>query len=205
MAYAAQVLGREEESKKWKEKADRLRKAIRDHLRLPNGSFTYFMHKDGTLEPRCEALGAAYCILADVVTGEDAVKALAADTLQISDTGVTLFYPFVEENPGIYHNRASWPFASTFYFMAREKVLGKSDMKQDATQLAGAIVIPKKINANAQGTMEDYKTGSFMEYVAWAEKEPRGTCAQCFSISAFMNLCLRNDWLDTPIPRSRFW
>lgn len=205
MAYAARALGREEESVKWQKKADRLRKAIRDHLRLPNGSFTYFMHKDGTPELRCEALGAAYCILADVVTGEDAVKALAADTLQISDAGVTLFYPFVEENPGIYHNRASWPFASTFYFMAREKVLGKSDMKQDATQLAGAIVIPKKINANAQGTMEDYKTGSFMEYVAWAEKEPRGTCAQCFSISAFMNLCLRNDWLDTPIPRSRFW
>ena len=83
--------------------------------------------------------------------------------------------------------------------------MGKSDMKQDATQLAGAIVIPKKINANAQGTMADYQTGSFMEYVAWEEKEARGTCAQCFTISAFMNLCLRNGWLDREIHSSRFW
>ena len=89
--------------------------------------------------------------------------------------------------------------------MAKEKVTGESCLRWDATQLANAIVIPKKINANARGTMEDYQTGSFMEYVAWAENEPRGTCAQCFSISAFMNLCLRNGWLDAPIPRSRFW
>ena len=205
MAHAAEILGRAREAAEWKERAAALRKAIRDHLRLPDGTFAYFKHKDGTLEPRCEALGAAYCILADVVTGEDAVKALAMDTLLVADKGVTLFYPFIEENPGIYHNRAAWPFASTFYYLAKEKVTGESCLRRDATQLANAIVIPKKINANARGTSQDYQTGSFMEYVAWAENEPRGTCAQCFSISAFMNLCLRNGWLDAPIPRSRFW
>ena len=205
MAHAARVLGRDEDARHWQEKADCLRKAIRDHLCLPDGTFAYFKHKDGHLEPRCEALGAAYCILADVVTGQDAVKALAAHTLQFSDVGVSLFYPFIEENPGIYHNRAAWPFASTFYYLAKEKVTGESCLQSDATQLANAIVIPKKVNGNCQGAPEDYQTGSFMEYVAWEEKEARGTCAQCFTISAFMNLCLRNGWLENEFPRSRFW
>ena len=204
MAHAAQLLGRSREAAQWQEKADALRKAIRDHLRLPDGTFAYFKYPDGTLESRREALGAAYCILADVVSGEDAVKALAEDALQFSDAGVSLFYPFYEENPGIYHNRAAWPFASTFYYMAKEKVTGESCLEADARQLVGAIVIPQKLNANAQGSPEDYQTGSFMEYVAFREQEPRGTAAQSYTISAFMNLCIRNGWLSENIPQSRF-
>lgn len=204
MAHAAEILDRPEEAVLWKKKADTLRRAIRDRLRHPDGTFAYFMYPDGKLEPRCEALGAAYCILADVVTGEDAKKALAADILQFSNAGVSLFYPFYEENPSIYHNRAAWPYASTFYYLAKEKVTGCSCMQEDATQLAGAIVIPAKLNTNVVGTAQDYLTGSFMEYVAWESQEPRGTCAQCFSISAFMNLCIRNGWLDLPIKGSRF-
>ncbi len=204
MAHSAEILEKPEEAAVWKTRADALRKAIRDHLRHSDGTFAYFKHPDGTLEPRCEALGAAYCILADVVTGDDAVKALAENTLQFSDAGVSLFYPFVEENPAAYHNRAAWPFASTFYYLAKEKVTGESCALEDAKQLANALVIPKKINGNSKGTAEDYQTGSFMEYVAWEENEPRGTCAQCFTISAFMNLCIRNGWLSEKIPQSRF-
>lgn len=205
MAHAADVLGRADAAVVWRKRADALRKAIREHLRLPDGTFAYFMHKDGRLEQRCEALGAAYCILADVVSGEDAKKALALETLRFSDAGVTLFYPFYEENPGIYHNRAAWPFASAFYYMAKEKVTGNRCVMENTRQLANAIVIPKKINANAQGAPENYQTGSFMEYVAWEENEPRGTCAQIYTISAFMNLCIRNGWLEEALPPSRFW
>ena len=204
MAHAAALLEKPEEAAAWKTRADALRQAMREQLRHPDGTFAYFKHPDGTLEPRCEALGAAYCILADVVTGADAVKALAEDRLQFSDAGVSLFYPFYEENPGIYHNRAAWPFASTFYYMAKEKVTGESCLEADARQLSGALVIPRKINANAQGTLEDYQTGSFLEYVAFREAEPRGTAAQCFTISAFMNLCIRNGWLNEKLPQSRF-
>lgn len=205
LAHAAHVLGREADEEKWKKRADALRQAIRDKLRLPDGTFAYFMHKDGRLEQRCEALGAAYCVLADVVTGQEAVKALATERLQFSKAGVSLFYPFIEENPKIYHNRSAWPFASTFYYMAYEKATGQSCMKRDAIQLANAIAIPKKLNANAVGTPQDYLTGTFLEYVAWESQEPRGTSAQIYTISAFMNLCIRNGWLDTDIPRSRFW
>ena len=205
LSHAAQVLGRTEDAKRWKEKADALRKAIREKLRLPDGSFAYFMYKDGKLEQRCEALGAAYCILADVVTGEDAVKALASDRLQFSKAGVSLFYPFYGENPKIYHNHSAWPFASTFYYMAKEKVTGESCMEPDAVQLANAIALPTELNKNVVGTLEDYATGTFHEYAGWAQQKPRGCWAQCFSISAFMNLCIRNGWLDREIPRSRFW
>ena len=204
MSHAATVLERPAEAARWKERADALRIAMKEKLRHPDGTFAYFMHKDGHLEPRCEALGAAYCILAEVVTGEDAVKALASDRLEFSDAGVSLFYPFYMENHGAYHNRAAWPFASTFYYMAKEKVTGKSCLQADARQLTNALVIPKKINGNTKGAPEDYMTGSFMEYVAWDGGEPRGTAAQCFTISAFMNLCIRNGWLEREIPRSRF-
>ena len=88
--------------------------------------------------------------------------------------------------------------------MAKEKVTGESCLEADAKQLSGAIVIPQKINANAQGCLADYQTGSFMEYVAFREAEPRGTAAQSYTISAFMNLCIRNGWLSKEIPQSRF-
>lgn len=205
MARAAEILGRENEAEKWRTRAENLREAIRTHLRLPDGTFSYFMHKNGELEPRREALGAAYCILADVVTGNEAKIALAADQLQFSEAGVSLFYPFYEENPGIYHNKGAWPFATTFYNMAWEKATGEGRMQEDAAQLANAIVIPKKINQNAKGTPEDYQTGSFMEYVAFRENEPRGTCAQCFTISAFMNWCLRHGLLEEDFLPTKFW
>lgn len=205
LAHAAEVLGRDADAIRWKKRAEALRQAIRTHLRLPDGTFAYFKHKDGKLEQRCEALGAAYCVLADVVTGKEAVTALAAEKLQFSKAGVSLFYPFYEENPKTYHNRSAWPFASTFYYMACEKATGQSYMQPDAIQLANAIDIPKKLNANAIGTLADYQTGTFHEYTGWEAQDPRGTSAQIFSISAFMNLCIRNGWLDAQLPRSRFW
>jgi len=205
MAHAAALLEREKEAEDWKNRADNLRRAIRDRLRHPDGSFAYFMYPDGSLEDRCEALGAAYCILADVVTGDDAKRALASDRLQFSDIGVSLFYPFYEENPKQYHNRSAWPFASTFYYLAKEKATGQSCMQEDAVQLACALTVPTKVNANVRGSEADFRTGTFHEYLGWEMQDPRGTCAQSYTISAFMNLCLRNAWLDRPVPRSRFW
>lgn len=204
LSHAADILDRPEDSIKWKSRANELRNAMRRHLRLPDGTFSYMLNRDGTLEPRCEALGAAYCILADVVTGDEAKAALALGSLQFSKAGVSLFYPFYNENPKIYHNHSAWPFASTFYYLAKEKVTGESCMIEDAQQLFNVIHIPDKINANCIGSEDDYLTGTFREYAGWDQQEPRGTCAQSYSISAFMNLCLRNGWLDQEYPRSRF-
>lgn len=205
LAHAAQILGREADAHRWHQRADALRKAIRDKLRLSDGTFAYFMYRDGKLEQRCEALGAAYCILANVVTGTDAEKALATDRLRFDKAGVSLFYPFYKENPKVYHNHSAWPFASTFYYIAKEKITGESCMEPDALQLANSIALPTELNKNVVGTLEDYATGTFHEYAGWDNQEPRGCWAQCFSISAFMNLCLRNGWLDCEIPHSRFW
>lgn len=199
LAHAAGMLNRQDDVNKWQDRADKLRQAMRDRLRLPDGSFAYFMYKDGKLERRCEALGAAYCVLADVVTGKEAVAALAADTQQFSDSGVSLFYPFYDENPVIYHNHSAWPHASTFYYMAWEKATGENCMHMDATQLAEAIDIPGHIDCNCTGKVEDYRTGTFFEHINWDTGKHRGTCAQVYSISAFMNLCIRNGWLEGDI------
>ena len=63
----------------------------------------------------------------------------------------------------------------------------------------------EELNKNVVGSLEDYATGTFHEYAGWENQEPRGCWAQCFSISSFMNLCIRNGWLNREIPRSRFW
>lgn len=204
MAHAARVLGRKEDALRWQKRADALREAIRNHLRFDDGAFAYFMDPNGNLEPRCEALGAAYCILAEVVTGEDAIKALALDRLQFSKAGVSLFYPFYDESSKAYHNHSAWPFASTFYYMAKEKATGESCLREDAVQLANSVSLPTEFKTSVMGTLDDYATGTFHEYARWDNQEPRGCLAQCFSISAFMNLCIRNNWLDREFPNSRF-
>lgn len=205
LAHAAEVLGREADAVKWRTRANSLREAIKGNLRFPDGTFAYFKHKDGTLEPRREALGAAYCVLADVVTGDEAVAALALDKLLFDKGGVSLFYPFYEDVKHCYHNNSAWPFASTFYYMACEKATGKSFMEQDAVQLANSIGVPTdKLNRISVGALEDYQTGTFYEFTKWATQKASGANAQSWTIAAFMNLCLRNGWLDTELPRSRF-
>lgn len=203
LAHAAEQVGRTSDSAKWKRRADELRAAIRNNLRLEDGTFSYFKHPDGTLEPRCEALGAAYCVLADVVTGDEAVTALAKNRLQFGKAGVSLFYPFYDRQR-THHNNSAWPFASTLYYIACEKATGKSHMEADASQLAAAIDIHEKLSHNAVGQIENYLTGSFFEYAGWSSQKTCGTPAQSWSIAAFMNLCLRNGWLDTDVIKGRF-
>lgn len=207
LSHAAKVLGRKADADKWQNRANALRKAIRDHLRFPDGSFTYFMNRDGRLEERREALGAAFCILADVVTGEEALRALAFDKLPQSKAGVALFYPFYEDNPKCYHNRSAWPFASTFYYMACEKVTGKSYLEPDAIQLANAITVPDRASFKPHeiGSPEDYLTGTFKEVVNYETELPIGVSAQSWTLAAFFNLCLRHGWVDADLPCSRFW
>ncbi len=205
MAHAALVLGRDGESGRWQKRADELRAAIREKLRFPDGSFSYFLHRDGEPEPRREALGAAFCVLCDVVRGEEAVRALAPDKIPRRDHGVALFYPFYEENPGVYHNKSAWPFASTFYYLASEKATGKSFLAEDARQLASSVTVPDMLKKNDRGELSDYRTGTFKEYIRWEDGVPGGTNAQSWTISAFLNFALRAGLLKKTPERSRFW
>ena len=50
----------------------------------------------------------------------------------------------------------------------------------------------------------DYATGTFNEMNRWDTQEPSGVFAQVYTLSAFMNLCLRKGWLENSFPRSRF-
>ena len=205
MAHAARLLGLPAKADAWKKRAQALRTAMRDRLRFADGTFAYFMRRDGTLEGRVEALGAAYAVLAEVVTGEDAVRALALDRLPRSDAGVPCFFPFYADNPKVYHNHAAWPFVSTFYYWACEKATGKSAMREDARQLAQSITVPAgPLKLNEKGCLADYQTGTFKEIIRWADQTPDGVSAQMWTLGAFMNLCLRQNWLTIPYQHSRF-
>ena len=204
MAHAAKIIGLEKKSRIWQSRADALREAIKKYLRFPDGTFAYFKHRDGRLEEKREALGAAFCILADVVRGEEAARALAADKLPQKKEGVALFYPFYEDNPQIYHNRSAWPFASTFYHLAWEKATGESKVREDALQLASSITAPEKLRGNDKGTLFDYRTGTFQEYIRWEDGTPAGTCAQSWTVSAFLNLAMRAGFLENTPEKSRF-
>ena len=73
-------------------------------------------------------------------------------------------------------------------------------------QLATSITIPENesISPRNVGQWEDYLTGTFREVINFEEEKPFGVCAQSWTVAAFMNLCLRNGWLDAEIPHSRF-
>lgn len=204
MAHAAEVIGKKKEAEAWRQRAERLREAIRTQLRLPDGTFTYYKNKDGSLEKRREALGAAFCVLCDVVTGEDAKSALAKDALCHSKAGVTLFYPFHEKIPRSYHNRSAWPFATTFYYLAWEKATGESKLLEDAEQLACAITVPDTLRANDAGELDDYRTGTFKEYIRWEDGVASGTNAQSWTVSAFLNFAIRAGLLNREFKKSRF-
>ena len=189
MASAAERLGMSLKAAGWREAAARLTQAIRDTLRFPDGTFTYFKHPDGRLEPRQEALGAALAVLSGVVTGEEAVAAIRH--YPITDLGVPIIHPFYDNSQG-YHNNASWPFIDAFFMMACEKATGRSFGLPHARSAAYAIHDdPGQAKTEAP---IDVSTGTFAEVVNWMTRTPGGHPAQMWSICGFLNLCLRSGW-----------
>lgn len=118
MEEAYTLLGREEDAALMGARAERLKSAILDGLRLEDGHFAYFKHLDGTLEPRREQLGSAFPVLFGIVEGED--TAAGVGNAPGNDFGNPLLWPFY---PGtrVYHNNSIWPFANTFFNLAEYK------------------------------------------------------------------------------------
>jgi hypothetical protein len=121
MSRACEKAGRVDESKSWTKRANSLKAAMLKELRRADGTFAYFKHEDGSLEEKRDSLGAAFVVLLDVVSGEDAVRALSG--YPVTNAGVPLFQPFF---PGekCYHNHSAWPFADAFFIHALEKADG---------------------------------------------------------------------------------
>lgn len=173
MASVCQKLGKDTEAAEWSKKAESLRKAIIKNLRFKDGSFTYFKDKNGIMQPRREALGAALAVITGVVKGEDARKCLAG--YPISWAGIQLLYPFYpDDQKRVYHNNTSWPFVDTFFMWAKEIADGKDYTAQNAAMMARIT-----------------KDGSFREIVDWITKEPSRSKNQLWSAAGFMNVCFR--------------
>ena len=171
MAEVAEILGRNDEADEWKKQARNLKDAILKNLRFEDGTFTYFKHKNGTLEDRHEALGTAFVVLLDIVEGEDAKVALSACTF--TQYGVVLIYPFYGNGNSL-HNNATWPFVDTFYLLALEKAYGESFVNQNMM-----IMLNNSVN------------GHIYEYRDLNLNHSRGAIAQLWSIAGFVNACIR--------------
>lgn len=172
MAKACKKLGKKKEAVEWEKKAASLKQSILTHLKFEDGTFSYFKHQNGTLEPRREALGSALAVISGVVQGKDAKKSLAG--YPVTWAGVPIFHPFYPWDRS-YHNNTAWPYVDTFFLWAKEISENKDYTSLNAALLARTCV----------------KDGSFHEVVNWKSKEPHGSGSQLWSASAFVNVCER--------------
>ena len=171
MAEVAEQFGLLEEAEAWKKKAEDLRVAMKELLRFSNGSFTYFRHRDGQLEPRRDTLGCALPVLCGVVDGEDAKNALSG--YPVTAYGTPLLFPFYDR-PDYYHNNSMWPFADTFFLLAYEKAFGVST-----------------VDVNLQILKNAFRNGHFYEVRDVRTNVIKGSVAQLWTTAAFLNAMMR--------------
>ncbi len=171
MEETARKLGKHKEALTYGAKAEALAMQIRKKLRFANGTFCYFMHKNGSLEQRREAMSTALPVLLDIVVGEDARVAVADYPYTV--WGAPLFTPYFD-NDAFYHNNSAWPFASSFLSTAIEK----------ATEISTAF-------ENLVMLMNCFEKGSFREVFDMRTREATGCYSQLWSLAAFVHTCAR--------------
>ncbi len=172
MADAARRLGATDEAAQWSTRAADLKAAIRQELLEPDGTFTYYKAADGTLSEQREALGTALAVLAGIVTGEEAQRAVAG--YPVTSSGVPIFWPFFPDD-SCYHNNAAWPFVDTFFLWALEKATGQDQKPHLLALLARTC--------NAQGT--------FFELADFRDGRVKGSSRQLWTAASFINVCMR--------------
>ncbi len=114
---AHHYLGNEKEASRYAQKRDDLKAIILKEFLHPDGYYAYFKYPDGSLEPRRENLGMAFLVLFDILPDE--MYEQAVGNFEQNDFGNPLLWPFYE-NTKVYHNKAIWPFANTFYNLAED-------------------------------------------------------------------------------------
>lgn len=178
MAEAAECLGESEESKAWKARAEILRKSMCEKLRFADGTFMYFLHRDGHPEERREVLGTAFPVLTGVVTGEDAKRCVAG--YRVTEYGADLITPFYPGTSSL-HNNSTWPFADTFLLLAKEQAEGR-----DYTEL------------NLEVLKNMMRDGHMCEFRNTRTNTISGQTAQLWSIAAYLNTVIRAGLTDAP-------
>ena len=171
LSDAAARLGYLNESDEFKARAKALAEQMRKHLRFEDGTFCYFKHKDGHLEPRREALGTALPVLFEIVVGDEARAAVANYPYTVQ--GAPLIYPFLEDEKS-HHNNSAWPFASTILSAAIEKATGVSTAFENMVML-----------------MNCFERGGVREIFDMRTRLPKGCYAQLWSLASFVYTCSR--------------
>ncbi len=179
MAYTAELLDNPEDAAEWSARAESLKAAMLSQLRFVDGTFTYFMHPDRTLEERREVLGTAFPVLCGVVEGEDAKKCVA--NYPITEYGAPLLTPFYEGTESL-HNNSTWPFADTFLLLAIEAAMG-----EDCTEMN--IKILK--NAAVENHMCEFRNTQ--------SNKMSGQRVQLWSIAALLNTVVRSENTTLPV------
>lgn len=182
MAEAAKKLGFDDQSKRWSERAEKLKKAICRELQNPDGTFAYYKDRRGKLAQRRDALGTAFAVLLDIVEGEEAIKAMAG--YPVTDVGVPLLYPFFEDNDMVYHNNTSWPFVNAFFIRAIDKADGGDRIGQSFALMARVCKNP----------------GGFREYIDYKDKTAKGSASQLWTAAGFIDVCLRAGLVSEIVP-----
>lgn len=184
MAGAAERLGKKEEALSFRKRAEVLAGQIRKHLRFDDGTFCYFKHKDGHLEPRREVIGTALPVLFEIVVGEEARAAVANYPYTVC--GAPVLHPFLD-NDLFYHNNSAWPFASTILSAAIEKATGVSTAFENMIML-----------------MNSFEDGAMREVFDMRKRIPAGCYAQLWSMAAFIYTCSKMNYTSFEIDLNPF-
>lgn len=178
MAQTAERLKKTQESDAWAARAQTLRKSMCEKLRFSDGTFMYFMHRDGHPEPRREVLGTAFPVLTEAVTGEDAKKCVAG--YPVTAYGAPLLLPFYPGTASL-HNNSTWPFADTFLLLAKERAEGCDCTAQNLTLLKNMMI-----------------DGHMYEFRNTCTNAISGQSAQLWSVAAFLNTVIRAGETNAP-------
>lgn len=183
MSEAASRLGLETESDEWADMADKLKRGFINNLLDGSGKVLYYIDRNGVPSDRQEILGVSFSVICGVLEDEAARNAVI--DYPFDGAGIQLIYPFLDNNGP--HNKASWPFCSTFYCWAREKATGESMLSYNAALLARSL----GTKLSPKDSKEWGGFGSFHEKVLLPKGIVCGSGAQLWSAASFLNVCIR--------------
>ena len=183
MARVARKLGLDSEANEWNSMANKLKEGFCKYLVDKDGKVIYYLDRNGIPSTREDILGVSFCVLCGILEGDAAIKAVS--NYPISGAGRPLIHPFLDNNGP--HNKASWPFCSTFYCWAREKATGESLLNYNAALLARSL----GTKLSQKDSKEWGGFGSFHEKILLPDGIVCGSGAQLWSAASFLNVCLR--------------
>ena len=173
LARAAEILGLQQKKQQYQNRAEKLRTAIHNELRHPDGYYAFFKYPDGRLEPRKEQLGSAFIKLFEVVPESEQCQNAAG--YKRNDFGAPTLFPFYEGRGTGYHHKVIWPFADMFLNQARFECATGS--RKDA-------VLRQSLGSICRHALK----GNFNEFMIYEEGKIVGSPSYIWSTSAYLSV-----------------